>query len=111
MPHLKENPTLHELQHYQHELCKERGWDKSTDLETFLLFTEEVGELAKAIRNRRKLYVEEGKKAKHNELEYEMADVLGYLLELANQMGVDLNEAFRQKEEANAKRNWGDKVG
>ena len=103
---LKESPTLKELQEYQETLCKERGWDKSTDLETFLLFSEEVGELAKAIRNRRKLFTEVGKEEKPFELEREFADVLGYLLELANKFEVDLEDAFREKEELNAKRVW-----
>ena len=48
---LKQNPTLKDLQNYIKEVCKERGWDKNSTPETFLLFMEEVGELAKAIRN------------------------------------------------------------
>ena len=35
-----------------------------------------------------------------------MADVLIYLLDLANVLGVDLEKAFREKEEINKKRNW-----
>ena len=106
MAKIKTKPTLKDLQEYQEELCKERGWDKSTDLETFLLFTEEVGELAKAIRNRKELYTEKGKKKDDFELEGEFADVLGYLLELANKFGIDLEDAFRKKEAYNANRQW-----
>lgn len=106
MPVLKKNPTLSELQHYQADLCKERGWDKSTDLETFLLFSEEIGELAKAIRYHKSLYTEKGKELKPDELEGEFADVLGYLLELANKFNIDLEAAFRKKEAINAQREW-----
>ena len=45
---LPENPTLKDLQRYLDEVCQERGWTKDTYAEKFLLFTEEIGELAKA---------------------------------------------------------------
>ena len=58
---------------------------KTTDLETFLLFTEEIGELAKAIRNRRKAVSGgEERRFPKGQLEDEFADVFSYLLELAN---------------------------
>ncbi|MGB0523491.1 MAG: MazG nucleotide pyrophosphohydrolase domain-containing protein [Flammeovirgaceae bacterium] len=106
LPELKENPTLTELQHYQHAMCEARGWNKSTELETFLLFTEEIGELAKAIRYRIALFTEKGTRLEEDELQGEFADVLGYLLELANKFNINLEEAFRRKEAINAKRDW-----
>ena len=106
MGNLKKNPQLIDFQEYIKLLAKERGWDKNNPLEIFLLFSEEVGELAKAIRNKIKLYHEPGKKTKPNELEYEFADVFSYLLDLANQFDVDLEKAFRDKEEKNKKRTW-----
>lgn len=107
MAELAPSPSLPALQAYQHKTCKERGWDKTSDLETFLLFAEEVGELAKAIRKRRKLYIEEGKSHKKDGIEGEFADVFSYLLELANRFDVDLEKAYREKEEINANREWG----
>ncbi len=47
--------------------------------------TEEVGELAQAVR-----------KGSHDQQLHEFADVLAWLTSLANQMGVDLNEAARR---------------
>lgn len=105
-PHIPAHPTLKQLQTYQDAACRYRGWDQSTDLETFLLFTEEVGELAKAIRNRLALYQEAGKKRDVDELEGEFADVLSYLMDLANRFEVDLTEAFAKKEAINAGRTW-----
>lgn len=105
MPNLKENPTLADLQLYIKELCQERGWDKNSHLEIFLLFSEEIGELAKAIRNRVKLY-DEAERENKFELEEEFADVLSYLLDLANYFNVDLEQAFRKKEAINAERKW-----
>lgn len=108
MPVIPDNPTLKELQQYQIDLCKERGWDESDPLEVFLLFSEEVGELAKAIRNKKGLYIEKGKEQKDTqlELEREFSDVLGYLLELANQFDVNLTDAFKEKEAKNQAREW-----
>lgn len=108
MPTLKENPTLPELQAYLKAVCQERGWDKNTDLEMFLLFSEEVGELAKAIREQRGLYAEANKAARWS-LEEEFADVLSYLMDLANHFDIDLEAAFRKKDAANAKRDWKNK--
>ena len=106
MADLKNKPQLKDFQEYIKLIADERGWDKNNPLEIFLLFSEEVGELAKAIRNKIKLYHEPGKSAKPNELEYEFADVFSYLLDLANQFDVDLEKAFRDKEEKNKKRTW-----
>lgn len=106
-PKFPQNPNLPELQTYVAAICKARGWDQATDLETFLLFIEEVGELAKEIRNRQELFQEpEKRKGKTNDLEGEFADVLSYLLDLANRMDIDLEAAFRKKEEVNSGRVW-----
>jgi NTP pyrophosphatase (non-canonical NTP hydrolase) len=106
LPTIPQNPTLTQLQTYQDEICQARGWDKTTDLEAFLLFSEEFGELAKAIRKAKNLYQEEGKNT-HPDLEGEFADVLSYLMELANRFNVNLEAAYRKKEAINAGRNWG----
>jgi NTP pyrophosphatase (non-canonical NTP hydrolase) len=105
MTNLPAHPTLPDLQRYMDEVCKERGWTKDGYAEKFLLFTEEVGELAKAIRKTQGLYQERAKQ-KHLELEEEFADVLSYLLDLANYFQVDLETAFRKKEQVNATRTW-----
>jgi len=106
MKEIKQNPTLADYQQYIKLLCQERGWDKNDPLEIFLLFSEEIGELAKAIRNNLKIYHEEGKKIKQDELEDEFADVFSYMIDLANQFDIDLETAFRNKEKKNAKRVW-----
>jgi len=58
---------------------RERGAEK-----TFMWLTEEVGELSKAI-------------IRKGNVEEEMADVLAWLFSLANIIGVDVEEAFRNK--------------
>lgn len=104
---LPENATLPQYQHYIHQVCAERGWDKNNHLELFLLLSEEVGELAKAIRHHVDLYQETDNVKRQNfRLEEEFADVLAYLLDLANYFGVDLETAFRAKEALNEQRSW-----
>jgi NTP pyrophosphatase (non-canonical NTP hydrolase) len=105
MAYLPEHPTLKDLQQYMDEVCKERGWVKDTYSEKFLLFIEEVGELAKAMRKTAGLY-EEKAKQKDIELEEEFSDVLSYLLDLANYFQIDLEKAFREKEQINEGRTW-----
>lgn len=105
MAELKENPTLPELQQYMAQVCEERGWTKDSPPEKFVLFIEEIGELAKAMRNAAGLYKEQAKQ-RDIPLEEEFADVLSYLLDLANVFNVDLDQAFRAKEAVNQSRKW-----
>lgn len=105
MAQLPERPTLGDLQHYVTEICQERGWTKDSPPEKFVLFIEEVGELAKAMRKVAGLYVEQAK-PRDMSLEEEFADVLSYLLDLANCFHVDLEQAFRAKEQVNQSRIW-----
>src|SRR5215472_7449384 len=105
MAHLNDTPTLSDLQHYLTEVCQERGWTKDSPAEKFVLFVEEVGELAKAMRQAAGLY-EEHAKPREMFLEEEFAYVLSYLLDLANCFQVDLEQAFRAKEQVNQSRTW-----
>ncbi len=105
MPELSPQPTLADFQAHIKAVCTERGWDKNSYSEIFLLFTEEVGELAKSIRNEAKLHAQVDPK-KRFELEEEFADVFNYLLDLANYFNVDLEAAYRKKHEHNTTRAW-----
>ena len=105
MAHLKEEPTLKDLQMYVADVCNERGWTKDSPAEKFVLFIEEVGELAKAMRKTAGLYEEQAKK-NNLSLEEEFADVLSYILDLANAYQIDLEQAFRAKEAVNSSRKW-----
>ncbi len=106
MAELKKNPNLPELQEYVKQICAERNWENTNPLEIFLLLSEEIGELAKAIRYKTQLYCEKGKTMKDDNLEDEIADVFSYLLDLANKFNIDIETAFRNKERKNALRNW-----
>ena len=97
--------SLTSLQKHLDETCKKNGWDKNSITEVFLLFTEEVGELAKAIRKETG-FKGEKKPDNQDNLREEFADVLNYLLELANRFDVDLTEVYFEKHKINNTRKW-----
>jgi len=101
----KEDLTIREMQNHMDMFVKKHGWDKDDIYKKFLLFSEEIGELAKEIRKSEKLYMEDAKE-NSKDLEGEFADVLNYVLDLANHMNVDLEKAYRDKNQANLKREW-----
>jgi NTP pyrophosphatase (non-canonical NTP hydrolase) len=101
---LPDNPTIQDYQAYIAKMVKVRGFDKNTIAEEMLLFAEEFGELAKVVRKSSGMRTDET--AVHSSAEDELADVFNYLLNIANLLGVDLEVAFRKKEEKNKLRTW-----
>lgn len=104
MPNLQPQPTLRDLQTYVTELENERGFFSQGPLEKCLLLGEEVGELFKAIRKAQKIKIDENSKV--GSIGHELADVLIYLCSIANRYEIDLEAAFREKEEENKTRVW-----
>lgn len=101
---LKQNPTLSDFQKYVGDMVIERGFDDETVSDVFMLFLEECGELAKAARKSTNMHTDD-KSAVHN-LEHEAADVFIYLIDICNHFNIDLEKAFREKEEINKLRTW-----
>lgn len=101
---LKNNPTLSDFQEYVAKMVKERGFNKEQISEIFMLFLEECGEMAKAARKTQK--IKSDKNSEQFQLEHEIADVFIYLLDICNYYKIDLEKAFRDKEEINKKRFW-----
>ncbi len=93
--------TLSEIQKRLDQTCKERGWDKKSVEKVFMYLTEELGELAKEVRNQAT-----AGKADKEKLELELADVFNYLLEIANRYDIDLAAAYAKKSAINEKRDW-----
>jgi len=102
---LKENPTLGDFQEYAKKMVKERGFENETILEQCLLLGEEVGELFKAIR-KESTNISIDKQSQFGDIGHEMADIMMYLFCLANNLEIDLEKAWREKEEINKKRKW-----
>jgi NTP pyrophosphatase (non-canonical NTP hydrolase) len=101
---LPPNPTLANLQIYVRDMEVERSFDDQTIIHKCLLLGEEIGELFKAIRKSDGLKVDSSSRI--GAADEELADVLIYLCSIANRLGVDLEQAFRQKEAINHKRTW-----
>ena len=82
---------------------KEHGVRYFNELTNMAQLTEEVGEVARIIARR---YGEQSEKDsdKDKDLGEELADVLFVVLCLANQTGIDLQEAFDKKMDLKAKR-------
>jgi NTP pyrophosphatase (non-canonical NTP hydrolase) len=81
-------------------LCRTKGWDKAPVSTVWLLFTEEIGELASAIRQYQRSFRKTGlKKDKGIDIETEMGDVFSYLFQLAYMLNVDLDHMWSQHRE------------
>ena len=104
MPILKNKPSLPDFQQYVKELEHERGFINQSTIDKCLLLGEEVGELFKAIRKAEGLLVDAN--STFTEIGDELADIFIYLCAIANRKGIDLEDAFRTKEEKNKKRVW-----
>ena len=85
------------------EWIQNHGVRYFNELTNMAQLTEEVGEVARIIARR---YGEQSEKEsdKNKDLGEELADVLFVVLCLANQTGVDLQEAFDKKLDLKAKR-------
>ena len=87
---------LTEAQERVDQWIQEHGVRYFNELTNMAQLTEEVGEVARIIARR---YGEQSEKEsdKHKDLGEELADVLFVVLCLANQTGVDLQQAFDAK--------------
>jgi NTP pyrophosphatase (non-canonical NTP hydrolase) len=101
---LKPNPTLAEIQAYIAQRTQERGFDKETTQDSFMLLVEEVGELAKALRPMHG--IKTATDSMQNQIEYEAADVFWLLICVCNGLGINLEAAMRSKEAKNLTRTW-----
>jgi len=87
--------TVKDLQKQVDEWITTVGVRYFNELTNMVMLTEEVGELARIVARR---YGEQSEKEsdKNKDIGDEMADVLWVLVCLANQTGVDLEEAFKK---------------
>ena len=88
------------LNYYKTEtekVCKSKGWDRAAIDTVWLLLTEEVGELASAIRQHKKTLKKTNlKKDRGTDVMMEMGDVFSYLFKLAHMLNVDLDQMWNE---------------
>ena len=78
------------LNHYKAEtiaLCEKKGWANISLDQLWMFLTEEIGELAGAIRRNNNHFQDR----KRISIEGEIMDVLSYLFQLAHQFDIDLD--------------------
>lgn len=95
--------TIKEAQQLVDDWIKEYGVRYFNELTNMAQLTEEVGEVARIIARR---YGEQSEKAsdKEKDLGDEMADVLWVLICMANQTGIDLEDALQKNLDKKTKR-------
>lgn len=104
--HLKPNPTLADIQQYIRDMELERGFDKDAVWQNAILLAEEIGELFKIIRKDHSGIPSDKHKQYSLDAAGEIADIMMVLTCIANRLGVDMEQAFRDKEERNKQRTW-----
>ncbi|MBF5044854.1 hypothetical protein FGE12_20815 [Aggregicoccus sp. 17bor-14] len=116
---LPERASMKDYQRYIHDLEALHGWLKLDLVHNCFLMGEEVGEVFKAVRRYERLAEERSTPAESAEapqdperaqlqhaLGEELVDVFNFLLAIANRVGVDLEQAFREKNARNQQRSW-----
>ena len=95
--------TLQEAQKTVDQWIQDYGVRYFSELTNMVILTEEVGEVARIIARR---YGEQSEKEsdKNKDLGDEMADVLFVLICLANQTGINLEEALKKNLEKKTQR-------
>ena len=77
------------------DICHVKGWDRTSVNTVWLLLTEEIGELASAIRQNSRIFKKSGlKKNRGVDIQSEMGDVFSYLFQLAHMLNVDMDEMW-----------------
>ena len=92
---LKDNPVIADFQDYVQKMKEQRGLNLSDPKLDCMMLAEECGELISAIRK----HMKGGSIGSGSHI----GDIK---LEMANMHGVDLEKAFRDKEEINKQRIW-----
>lgn len=100
-----DDAQLQEIQDYIKIVLAKRGFSDEGLEQKFLLFVEEVGEFAKAIRQN-STEIKNAKHSKSRNIEEEAGDVLILFLDLLNKLDIKASEAFKSKETINRQRTW-----
>jgi deoxyguanosine kinase len=96
---------LRDFQQFHDWLDTTKDFDRDPLL-NFVLLQEEVGEVARLLSQRHGAKRDQGQTPSTDEVGAELADVLAYLLKLANYLGVDLETAYLDKMRFNRDRLW-----
>lgn len=99
-----QNAALAAYQQYARQVMSERGFDDETVSQKFMLLLEEAGEFAQAARNKANLA--QATDTAIEDCHDAAADVFAVLLDICNQLDIDLEKAFINREHKNRSRSW-----
>ena len=92
--------NLNEYKTCTQAMCRNKGWDSAPVSAVWRWLTEEMGELASAIRQYTRTYRKTGlKKDRGIDIQMEMGDVFSYLFQLASMLDIDLDEMWVKHQE------------
>ena len=98
------------MNHYKEatkDLCCKKGWDKVHIDTVWLLLTEEIGELASAIRQYKRTFKKQDlRKERGTDVKMELGDVFSYLFQIAFMLDIDLDDMWKRHQEKVVKRNY-----
>lgn len=104
---LTEKNSLREVQKYVNQINEVRGFNNQEVTKIMLLLTEEVGELAKAIRkDATDIKTDIKKQCNYDTIESEVADVFYVLSCVCNKLDIDIFNSLKEKERKNIERVW-----
>ena len=104
---LKEGNTLGEVQEYIRKVIEIRGFSNQSIEQAMLLLTEEIDELAKAIRKEKTtMSIDNNKSKNYDTIESEVANVFIVLCTICNKLDIDLFSSLKEKERENIERKW-----
>lgn len=96
--------TIRQVQEYVAQTEIDRGFAEQSALHKCLLLGEEMGELFKAVRKSSGMKVDPLSPV--SSVGEELADILNFVVAIANRFQIDLETAYRDKEEKNRTRVW-----
>ncbi len=104
---LSKKDSLSDVQNYVKQVNELRGFQNQALQDTMLLLTEEIGELAKAIRkDYTDMKVDVNKLSNYGSIESEIADVFYVLSCVCNKLDINILDALKKKEAENVNRVW-----
>lgn len=104
---LQETDSLRKVQQYIKAVNTVRGFEEQPIEERMLLLTEEIGELAKAIRkNATNMSTDINKQYSYDSIESEVSDCLYVLASVCNKLDIDMFTCLKEKEKENIHRVW-----
>lgn len=98
--------NIREIQDQAHALCQQQGWTDRNPSQRFRYLISEVGELSKELTQLEWNPSATDLAAIKRNIGHEMYDIVWNLCDLANQLELDLETAFAEKQGINTDRRW-----